>query len=261
MNINKEMYINSIQDKEKSIEMRKILDKIEIVLKQHCIESTDFLDPYERKLAISILNRFNEISYCEMGGLKECERQTIAIYPYYYNEEDIDSKISALRIEGNLDGLSHKDFLGSVLHLGIKRRKIGDILIHGKNIDIIIKKEICDFLLINLQRISNVKVKLHEISLEELKPGLINYKDISLIFSSLRLDVIISSSFNLSRQDSLNLIKSGNVKVNWEPIYRPSKELQIGDVISVKGYGRCIFNSIEGVTKKDRIRGTIRILI
>ena len=69
MRINKDEYTSHIREPEKLLEMRKIIDKIEIVLNNYMIEATDFLDPYERYLAKSILNRFEEISYIEFGGL------------------------------------------------------------------------------------------------------------------------------------------------------------------------------------------------
>ena len=79
--------------------------------------------------------------------------------------------------------------------------------------------------------------------------------------SSLRLDVVISASYNLSRKDSMNIIKSGNVKVNWEPIDKPSLELKIGDIVSVRRYGRFMLYDIEGTSKKGRLRSIIRILL
>ncbi|MBU5440366.1 RNA-binding protein [Tissierella sp. MSJ-40] len=261
MRLDRDKYISHIQDRDKIMEMRKVIDKVEIVCNNYSIETTDFLDPYERKLAKSILNSFDEISYYETGGLKEGERQVIVIYPYYYDKENIDDYIVGLKIEGNLERLSHKDFLGAILHLGIKRSKIGDILIHGNYVEVIVKKEISDFLLLNLDRVSNEKVKICIVSLDQISPSKIDYKEIKLTLSSFRLDVLISSTYNLSRQESQNIIKSGKVKVNWEPIDKSSKDLEEGDIVSVKGYGRCILYSIEGFSKKGRIKSTVRILI
>lgn len=261
MKIDKEKYINHIQDNSRLIEMRQILDKVEIVMNNHLVESTDFLDPYSRLLAKSILNQFLEIDYLEQGGIEESERQIITIYPDYYYLEDKDSNIVALRIKGNFDGLSHRDFLGSILGLGINRSKVGDILLQREYVDIIVKREISSFIEFNLEKIGNNKITIGKVNLQDLVPGEIFYKEIKKTLSSYRLDVYISGAYNLSRQESGALIKSGKVKVNWEPIDKISKELEVGDVISIKGYGRSIFYSIEGLSKKDRIKSTIRILI
>ena len=261
MKLDREKYISHIQDNNRLIEMRQILDKIEIVMNKHLVESTDFLDPYSRLLAKSIMDQFSEIDYIEQGGLKEAERQIITIYPDYYYLEDADLNLVALRLKGNFHSLSHRDFLGSILGLGINRSKIGDILIHEDFTDIIVKKEISSFIEYNLEKVGNNKVDIEEIQLEDLIPGEISYKEIHKILSSYRLDVYISGTYNLSRQESTSLIKSGNVKVNWEPIDKISKEIEVGDIISIRGYGRSIFHSIDGLSKKGRIKSKIRILI
>lgn len=261
MKIDKDKYVSHIKDNEKLIDMRRIIDKIEIVLNNHSCESTDFLDPYERLLAKSIINRFSEIEYMENGGVIQSERQIITIFPSYYNNEDIPQNIVSLRISDDIEGLSHKDFLGAILNLGIKRSKVGDILVHEDYADVIVKKEIGDFVLFNLEKVSNKKVIVEEKSLDSISPVKILYKEINKTLSSYRLDVYISSSYNLSRQESMDIIKSGYVKVNWEPIDKPAKELGVGDIISVRGYGRSVFYSVEGLSKKGKIKATIRILI
>lgn len=261
MKIDKEKYISHIKDYDKILEMRKTIDKVEIVLNNHSNEFTDFLDPYERLLSKSILNRFTEINYLENGGINDAERQVIGIYPDYLESDNLELNITAIRISGDLKSLSHRDFLGAILNLGIKRSKIGDILIHDDYTDIILKREIADFILFNLEKIANSKVYLEEISLESLVPVEVLYKEFNKVLSSYRLDVYISATYNLSRQDSMNIIKSGSVKVNWESIDKASKEIEIGDLISVKGYGRSILHSVDGFSNKGRIRTKIRIIL
>ena len=261
MKIDREKYISHIQDNDRVIEMRQILDKIEIVMNKHMVESTDFLDPYSRLLAKSIMDQFLEIDYLEQGGLKESERQTIIIYPDYYYLDDEDLNIVGLRLRGKFENLSHRDFLGSILGLGINRSKIGDILLHEEFTDIIVKREIANFIEFNLEKVGNNKISIEEVKLQDLIPGETAYKEIVKTLSSNRLDVYISGAYNLSRGDSTKLISAGNVKVNWEPIDKTSKELEVGDIISIRGYGRSIFHSIEGLSRKDKIRSIIRILI
>jgi RNA-binding protein YlmH len=261
MKIDKDKYISHIKDNERIIEMRRILDKVEIVINNHTVESTDFLDPYGRLLAKSILNRFMDIGYREEGGLVETERQVISIYPDYYLSSNIDVSIMALQLKTDLEDLSHRDFLGAILKLGINRTKIGDILIQEEYADIIVKREIADFILLNLERVGSKKVSITEKPLEQLTPSKVDYNEINKTLSSYRLDVYVSATYNLSRQESMSIIKSGNVKVNWEPIDKVSKELEEGDIVSIRGYGRSILHSIEGMSKKGRIKAVIRILI
>ena len=96
LRLNKERYIAHIEDMDQIMNMRRILDKIQIVLNRHIVQSTDFMDPYERRLSRSILNQFSEISYKEIGGFKEAERKIMLIYPDYYQYEDIPIPISSL---------------------------------------------------------------------------------------------------------------------------------------------------------------------
>jgi RNA-binding protein YlmH len=260
LKLDKDKYIAHINDKDQVLNMRRVLDKIEIVLDKHIVQSTDFLNPYERKLARSILNRFLDISYTEVGGIEEAERKIILIYPDYYQYDDLDMHIASLMIEADTQKYSHRNFLGSILNLGINREKIGDILIHEDYVQLVVKEEIFQFILINLKRVGREKVNVKEILLEDLRLGDIEYRDILITIPSLRLDALISGSLNLSRKDSQRLIESGKVKVNWEPIERASKDVLEGDIISTKGYGRFILNSVEGISKKERVRVKIRLL-
>lgn len=260
LKLNKHKYISNIHDKNQIVNIRRLLDKIEIVYNRHIIQSTDFLDPYERRIAISILNQFQEINYSEFGGIKEAERKVISIYPHYYEYNNGDSGINALMIYDYIGKFSHRDFLGSVLALGINREKIGDILIHGSYAQIIVKKEISDFILISLKKVGRENVKIKEISADTLIPVEVKYKEIITTVSSLRLDGIISSVLNISRNESQKLIEQGFVKVNWEKITKTHKEIEEGDMVSARGYGRFVLYLILGKTKKDRLRINIKLL-
>lgn len=238
-----------VKDPEKKIKLNRIMDKIEMVSRNYTEESTDFLDPYERKLAKSLLNRFHDLKYTESGGLPDAERQIITIFPDYIEDLFTDD-IRVLRLKGDLSTLNHRDFLGALMNLGIIRDKIGDILLHDEYTDIICKREIADFLFFNLEKVGNKNVSVKHSSIEELVPIKSEFKEIFKIISSLRLDSYISACYNLSRNNSMKIIKSGKVKVNWQEIDKASIELEEGDVVSVKGYGRSILYSTEGFTKK-----------
>ncbi len=260
LKLDKEKYIEHIKDKNQILNMRRLMDKIEIVLNKNSIQTTDFLDPYERRLSRSILNKFIDIKYEEIGGIDEAERKIIIIYPPYIQIEDINNCIIALSIEINNRNLSHRDFLGGILNLGINRSKVGDILIHEEYTQVIVKREIVDYILVNLTKIGKHKVKVKEISLNSLKKAEVEYLIRKDTISSLRLDVLISSALNLSRNISQRLITSGRVKVNWEPIDKISKSIKEGDIISVKGYGRFILSSIGGTSKKGKINVQLKLL-
>lgn len=249
--IDKSSYLNHINDSEKVVKMKQILDKIEIVMKNHNIEYTDFLDPYEIRLAKSILNRFIDLEYKIYGGYNDSERSIIIIYPEYLAYEDIDLGLDILKIEGYIEGLRHPDYLGAILNLGIVRDKVGDILVYEDYSLVIVKKEVSSFILYNLEKISNRNVNISYVEeIHELPEKI--FSETKEFLTSLRLDVVISAAYNISRKNSSELVKQGKVKVNWEQIDKPAYEVEVGDIISARGFGRASISTIEGLSKKGR---------
>lgn len=260
MYLDKAYYTSHISEEDKLIEMRKLLDKIEIVLNKHRVQKTDFLDPYEIYLAKSILNRFQEISYQVFGGHNNLERNIIVIYPEY-SEEDPRDYLVCLKIKGDFENLNHRDFLGAIMNLGIDRGKIGDIVILNDFAYLFCSNEISNFIIYNLEKISNQKIYLSIIKFSEIAIPDPQYREVKKFLTSLRLDLIISNTLNISRNNSLNLIKRNMVKMNHKIINRPSEEVNSKDLISVRGYGRFYLHSVEGKSKKDKYLCIIRILI
>ena len=257
---NKNSYIEHIKDNEQVIVMRKILDKLEKVIEYHIVECTDFLDPYQQQLCQSFLNRFQEINYHEDGGYEEAERKSIIIYPFYKEKTTLESKIVAIQIKGTskFNEMTHRDVLGAILGLGIKREKIGDITISENSSQVLIHKEMLDFLVLNFKNVNQQSIKITEIEPNKIDKGIEEFEDVAVTISSCRLDVFISTSTNMSRKNSLKYVEGGKVKVNWKPIFRSSYEIKEGDLISIRGFGRFKFLKDLGVTKKERRRIIIR---
>ena len=208
------------------------------------------------------LNR-RDLKYKVDGGYENAERQLIYIFPYYIEEDDVESDLRVIQIEGNFKfkAISHRDYLGALLNLGIKREKIGDIIIHENFCQVIVSFDICDFILMNLEKVSNNNVKLKEISREDIIYSKPKYKDVSFTVTSSRLDCIISGLYNISRQESSKLINNEKVQVNYEKITSCSKEIKAGCLISVRGKGRSQITSIGGLTKKGKIKVQGKILL
>ena len=194
-------YIKDIGLKNK---MFKIIDKANGCLKNYDVRYSDFLNPFEVENAKAILNSNDDLKYSVDGGYDESERKIVFIYPFYMEYEDIDETLRFIQIEGNFKfkSISHKDYLGSLLSLGIKREKIGDIIIHENFCQVIVSFDICDFILMNLEKVSNNNVKLKEISREDIIYSKPKYKDVSFTVTSSRIDCIISGLYNISRQES-----------------------------------------------------------
>lgn len=254
---------NHIKDIDLKNKMYKVIDKAYSSIKNYDVRYTDFLNPYEIKNAISILNSFDDIKYTVDGGIDESERSLICIYPYYMEYEDIESPVKALQIEGNFKfkEIKHKDYLGALLNLGIKREKIGDIIIHENFCQVIVTFDICDFILMNLEKVARNNVKLKEISRNDILYNTPNYKEVNFTVSSSRIDCVISGMYNISRQESSKLINNEKVQVNYEKITSCSKEIKSESLISVRGKGRSQITNIGDLTKKGKIKVQGKLLL
>lgn len=257
VNLNRIDLINHINRPEEKISIRKVIDKMESVMNSHISTSTDFLNPHEINLSISILNRFKDnISYQVDGGYEDSESSIIYIYPsYMYENEDDD--LVLFKFDTN-NKIKHWDILGSILGLSIDRGKIGDILIGEKYTYFFVKREIANFVEINLTKVSRYNILLsREDDISGLPKKEYDYKKI--IVSSFRLDNLIAKVFNLSRSKVKEMIKSELVKVNFEKETRSHLELELGDLVSLRHYGRFRIFNIEGNTKKGNFVLIVRL--
>lgn len=251
-----------IKDIDLKNKMYKVIDKANSCLKNYDIKTTDFLNPFEIKNAIDILNSEQDLNYKITGGYKNAERQIIYIFPYYIEQETLENNLRFIQIEGNFKfkSISHRDYLGALLNLGIKREKIGDIIIHDKFCQVIVSEDICDFIIIHLEKVSRNKVKVKEITVKDIEESMQTFKEISFTVSSLRIDSIISGVYNISRNESLKLIKGEKIHLNYEKITSPSREVKKDSLISARGYGRAIIQ-IGDLTKKGRIKIRAKIIL
>ena len=252
-----------IKDIDIKNKMFKIIDKANGCLKNYDVRYSDFLNPFEIENAKAILNSNDDLKYTVDGGYNESERKVVFIYPFYMEYEDIDETLRFIQIEGNFKfkSISHKDYLGALLSLGIKREKIGDIIIHEDFCQVIVSYDICDFILMNLEKVAKNNVKLREISREEIVFNPPKYKEIAFTVTSSRIDCIISGLYNISRQESLKLIKNEKVQMNYEKITSCSREVNSNCMISVRGKGRAKILDIGQLTKKGKIKVQGKILI
>lgn len=217
---------------------------------------TDFLDPREQQIVKSVIGTEPEIVIEFFGGIPESERKRAIIYPDYYHpvEKDFQIQLFEIGYPKKFITIEHPQVLGSIMSLGLKRRKFGDILISGDRIQFLAAEEIGHYIMLQLTSIGRASIKLSNLPLNEaLNPSEI-WQEIMTTVTSLRLDTVVSAIYNLSRQKSQDAIKQGLVRINWTAIQNTAFECGIGDIISVRGYGRAKLMTIEGKTKKDRWR-------
>ena len=149
---------------------------------------------------------------------------------------------------------THRNYLGVIVKLGLKREKIGDILVDKDGADIIACKEIIRFLEFNLPGLNRFKeCEVHEIKLDELRKIIIIPKYKTIQVSSMRLDNIVSELANTSRNKSSQIIESQRVFVNYICETKITKQIKEKDLITIRGKGRFKIDEIVGNTKKGKI--------
>ena len=165
--------------------------------------------------------------------------------------------VSCIIIEPNLakfaDRLTHRDFLGSVLNLGIERNVIGDIFIRDNTGYLICLTRMADYIAENLTKIKHtyVKCKVTQEMPEALKPVL---EEHILSVSSERCDIVAAKLYQISRSEVLELFRGKKICINSRVEESNSKNLKEGDIVSVRGYGKFSYQGVQSVNKKDKLR-------
>ncbi|WP_102271531.1 YlmH family RNA-binding protein [Cytobacillus massiliigabonensis] len=215
---------------------------------------TDFLDPREQEIVRSIIGNQTEVKFELFGGTQSAERKRAIIYPDYFQLEENDFQISLFEVvyPSKFISLEHPQVLGSLMSLGLKRGKFGDILVHDGRIQFFVSKDVEDYISMQLESVGKTSVSLRAQPFENALQPEENWHEISVTSTSLRLDTVISAIYNISRQKSQGFIQQGLVKLNWTLIENPAFECKEYDMISVRGFGRAKVISIEGKTKKDK---------
>lgn len=161
-----------------------------------------------------------------------------------------------LRIEGSgFRSLSHRDFMGSILSLGIERDVIGDIVVEeDSRAYLFCDSAIAEFILDNLKKVARDGVKVERSALPEGDFGQKKYREIRDTVASLRLDCIVASACNMSRDLAKRTVTSGVCEVNYETVASPDREVLAGDVFSVRGYGKYKLACVGDLNARGRTR-------
>lgn len=243
--------------------VERVIGWKEEVENRYAPKLTTFLDPREQAIVQTIVGKSDEIRMFSDGVFQDAERKRIYITPSYFTpaREDFEISILKLTFPSKFVDLKHPDVLGALLSLGIDRKHFGDIRIHEDIIQFACSKEIAPYVKNNLEMIGRARVRVGELEhMDELLPPQEEWVEKHLTVSSMRLDVVLSNSFNISRQKSQNFIRGNKVKVNFALCDETSFELEEGDMVSCRGFGRIRIARIEGHTKKDKIRLVINHL-
>ncbi|AWC33457.1 RNA-binding protein [Bacillus cytotoxicus] len=240
----------------------KVLEWKRAVEEYHQVKLTDFLDPRQQQIVTTIVGQQGDVSLQFNGAAPKAERKRALFYPDYLalNEEEFQVEVLEIDYPSKFYTLEHRQILGALMSLGLKREKYGDIFIQENRVQIVVAKEVVSYIEMNLQSIGKTKVSLFSVSAENVLQLQDEWREQFGTVSSLRLDVVLAEILHLSRQKVQPLIKNGLVKVNWKVVDQTSYECLPGDILSVRGHGRSKLFSVDGRTKKDKWRVLYGIL-
>lgn len=247
------------QEKEEMLLLKRLKELSHICYQRSYCTYSDFLNLNEINLFLQQQKEILCSQYKLWGGYENAERRVICFY-----EDDSSNTmyfpISCLLIK-NInkkfsDDLTHRDYLGAILNLGIERKKVGDIIVKKQEAYIYCHKEISNFIIENLKRIKHTSVTVSEVNEidETVKPSFV---EITGTVSSLRLDSILSVAFRTSRNSLTGLIAGKKVFVNGRLVETNSFVLKEEDVVSVRGMGKFVFQETKEQTRKKRYKITI----
>jgi len=260
MGMNKQDILKDYKKQEDKICLSQVLDKIEFSKTREKIEYTDFLDMYQISLVENFLRKMRFENYRLYGGYEESERKILIIYPEKYNEKMIEKNynkmLQVIRIrlpEDEHGKYTHRNYLGGIVKLGLKREKVGDILVSKDGADIIVVSDFAEILkqeLPSLTRFEKSTITIEELA--KLRKKEVRIEEVTIIVPSLRLDNIISDLARTSRSKAAQIIGQERVFINGQNETKLSKQVKLKDVITIRGKGRFVVKEFTGTTRSGR---------
>lgn len=244
-------------DEETRLILARALDKLDLVQRRGVPAHTPFLSPAQRAAVEGLIHACGNPRHLFTGGYEGAERTICVFLPDWLEEEDWpagEHPLAALQLSASAGAsLSHRDWLGSILGLGLTREKTGDLLVEENRCQAIVLAETADILRSQLDKVGRYPVRAAPMGLEELTPPQRTVRLIRDTFATLRLDAVTASGFSLPRSKAAALISSGRVSLNHVECTKPDRQVGEGDVITCRGSGKCVVKQINGQSKKGRI--------
>ena len=258
--MDKTRVLSEYKKQEDKILLAQILDKIEFSKQREKLEYTDFLDMYQIALVKTFMKKIEFENFILYGGFDNAERKVLIIYPEKYDmnmiEKNYTKIIKVIRIqlgEEEKGKYTHRNYLGGIVKIGMKREKVGDILVAEEGADILVKEETIETLMQELKSLTRFEnSKFESVELKDLRQQEIKLEEISIIVPSLRLDNFVSDLAKTSRSKALQIIDSERVFINGQNETKASKQVKLGDTITIRGKGRFVVKQFSGTTRSGR---------
>lgn len=259
-NMDKVNELSKEQKSEEKILIAKAMDKYKFVEARNRFQNTDFLNLAEQMTLDKIIEMRRIDNYIYWGGYEDAERKMLVFLPDDF-EVDLknvyDQCMCILRIDlpkEQYGEYEHKTYLGALMKLGLKREKIGDIIVRHDGADIIITREIEKFLKMNISDLTRFhKANIEIVPIDELKYVEPKKEIVKINVSSMRLDCLVAELARCSRNKAMEYIEQERVFVNFKEEIVGARQVQEGSYITIRGKGRFKILKIVGNTRKGRI--------
>lgn len=242
----------------------KAIDKYKLAIRNNKITFTDFLTGAEEALVKKVLRENSINNYIKFGVKNDSDRSIVIFYPDKFSKEMVEAnfskilKVIRITFPKNVS-FEHREILSGIMKLGIKREKFGDIVVYGTGADIIVLDEVKKILLDGLTELTRFrKSEIEVIDIKDIYEKETEFEDLKIIISSNRLDNFVSELARCSRTKANEIIEEGRVLVNNINELKFSKKINVGDVITIRGKGKFIYDGEENKTRSDRIVVNIR---
>ena len=239
----KQELLKSIKDKEEKILISSIIDKAVKFEKTNTLEFSNFLNLNELSDVKKILD-YLRVDYMIFAPNQDIEKKNIAFIPDYLEdskEKVFTDNISCIKVIPNIKNkLLHKDYMGAIYSLGVKREFIGDIIAKNDVAYFFCMKNVEKYFLLNLNSVGKQEVKLEilDIFSDEIKKLSLNFEEKTYIIHSFRVDALLSEVYNLSRSEVKEKIQKGDLYINDKNIVYPNTIIKCGDIISFRRCGK-----------------------
>ncbi len=243
-----------LPEKDEQIFKKRILELAGLCYHRDIQTSTGFLSLNEQSLFHSIEKTLPPVRACLNGGFDGAERK-ILCFPASYEDDNVEMPIKVLEVIFSnsrfSEMLTHRDYLGAIMNLGIERSCIGDILIKEDGCYIFCQSKMADYLCEELRMVRHTAVICRMTESAEF----IEQKSerITGSVASVRLDSVIAMVFSSSRSKIVPLIEGEKVFINGRCVTSPAMQLKENEIVSVRGLGKFRFVGCGGLSKKGRL--------
>ena len=244
-----------MNDKENMILKKRIAELADATWQRDVPSCTDFLGLEEQTVFHSVLHDLPPVRYLLDGGYEDAERRVVCFLPSYSSESGREH-LPVVRLAVTprdlrfAEKLTHRDYLGSLMNLGIERSNIGDILVSESGAQLFCLERMADYLCEEFRRVRHTDVDCVRAGEEEEIAR--NYLPVGDSVASPRLDAVIALVFRLSRGKVTPYIEGGKVFCDGRQVLSAAHQLKEGEVVSVRGLGKFRFLGVEKETRKGR---------